>query len=295
MNALNVSVAGEPGSDASKALRKGIATIMAVHRDLSIDSYYGESAWVIEYPITTTSWAAPLPSDPGYEVAFSKDVEGNAIYTPEMTLEEKVAVAEETALGWFEAAGFTVEDGMLTAAPDGAKLSYEVLIPADGTGDHPAFQILTNAKESLAKIGMELEINDLAQSATLWDIMDAEEQELWAAAWGGGIDPDMYQVYHSSSIIGAGGSESNHYHLTDAELDQLILDARLIADQDYRKSVFKQSYDIVMDWAVEVPTYNRSNVNVFSTQRVNIDTITPDLTPYWGWGDEVELLEMLNQ
>jgi peptide/nickel transport system substrate-binding protein len=292
INAETVNVGGEPASEASKDLRKALATVMSVYRDTVIDSYYGELASVINYPITNTSWAAPQATDEGYQVAFSVDVNGDPIYTAEMTPEEKYAAAQTAALGFFEAAGFTVENGVVTAAPEGTKLSYEVIVPGDGTGDHPAFGILTAAQESLAAIGIELVINDPADSNILWDALDAGTQELWTAAWGSTIDPDMYQIYHSSNVVGEGGSDSNHYHIADAEMDQLIVDARLSADQAYRKAVYKQVLDIIMDWAVELPTYNRSNLIIFSTERINVDTLTPDITTYWGWTNDIELLEM---
>ena len=292
MNADTVNVAGEPGSDASKNLRKALATVLAVHRDVAIDSYYGEAASVINYPISNTSWAAPQPTDEDYKVAFSTDVNGDPIYTADMTPEEKYAAAEQAALGFFEAAGYTVEGGKVTAAPEGAKLSYEVIVPGGGTGDHPAFAILTGAQTSLDKIGMELKINDPADTNILWDSLDAGTQELWTAAWGATIDPDMYQVYHSSSVVGEGGSDSNHYHIRDAELDQLIVDARKSEDQTYRKAIYKQALDIIIDWAVEVPTYQRQNCIIFSTERINIDTLTPDITTFWGWLNDIELVEM---
>ncbi|OQX61288.1 MAG: ABC transporter substrate-binding protein, partial [Anaerolinea sp. 4484_236] len=161
----------EPGSDASKNLRKGFATVLAVYRDVAIDSYYGEAASVINYPISNTSWAAPQPTDDDYQLAFSTDVDGNPIYTPEMSFEEKYAAAEQAALGFFEAAGYTVVDGKLTEAPEGAKMSYEVIVPGDGTGDHPAFAILTGAQAALANIGMELKINDPSDANILWDAL----------------------------------------------------------------------------------------------------------------------------
>jgi len=139
---------------------------------------------------------------------------------------------------------------------------------------------------------MELKINDPADTNILWDSLDAGTQELWTAAWGATIDPDMYQVYHSSGVPGEGGSDSNHYHIRDAALDQLIIDARKSDDQHYRKAIYKQALDIIIDWAVEVPTYQRQNCVIFSTQRVNIDTITPDITTFWGWMNDIELLEM---
>ena len=116
---------------------------------------------------------------------------------------------------------------------------------------------------------------------------------MWTAAWGSTIDPDMYQVYHSSNVVGEGGTDSNHYHIRDAQLDQFIMDARMSDEQNYRKAVYKQALDVVIDWAVEIPTYQRQNANIFSTQRLNIDTLTPDITTFWGWMNDIELLEML--
>ena len=294
MNADTMNVAGEPGSEASKNLRKGFATILAVYRDTAFDSYYGDAAAVINYPISSTSWAAPQATDEGYQVAFSVDVEGNPIYTAEMTAEEKYAAAREAAIGFFKAAGYTFDEaqGIFTTAPEGASLSYEVIIPGDGIGDHPSFAVLTDAKAALASIGIELKINDPADSNVLWDALDAGTQNLWCAAWQATIDPDMYQTYHSSNIVGLGGSDSNHYHIQSAELDQLILDARKSADQTYRKEVYKAALNEIMDWAVEVPAYQRQNIVIASTQRVNIDTVTPDVTTYWPWLSEVNTMQM---
>ncbi len=292
INASNVNVAGEPDSDASKNLRKGLATILSVYRDTSVDSYYGEAASVINYPISNTSWAAPQVTDEGYKLAFSVDVNGNSIYTSDMTADDKYAAAKTAALGFFEAAGYTVEDGKVTAAPEGAKLEYEVIIPAEGMGDHPSFAVLTDAEAAFAEIGITLKINDPADSNILWDSMDGNTHELWCAAWGATIDPDMYQVYHSSNIVGEGGSDSNHYHITDATLDNYILEARTSDDQAFRKEVYKTALDVLMDWAVEIPVYQRQNCTVFSSERVNVETVTPDITTFYGWMSEIENMEM---
>ena len=56
----------------------------------------------------------------------------------------------------FEAAGYTVENGVVTAAPEGASMEYEVMIPGDGTGNHPCFMLLTLARDALATIGINL-------------------------------------------------------------------------------------------------------------------------------------------
>lgn len=288
MNANVTNVGGEPDSDASKALRKAFATVLCVYRDVSIDSYYGERASVINYPISNTSWAAPQPADDGYQVAFSVDVDGNPIYTSSMTAEEKYDAALQAALGWFEAAGYTVEDGQLVEAPEGASLEYTAWIPADGTGDHPAFMIFNEASKALATIGMNLIIKDLTNSSELWDALDAQQVAMWAAAWGATVDPDMYQIYFSGDDTHEPGGSNYEYAIDDAELNQLILDARASTDQTYRKAMYKACLDIIIDWAVEVPTYQRQNAIIFSTERVDMDTVTPDITTFYSWMSEIE-------
>lgn len=294
INSHNVCVNDEPASDASKNLRRAIATVLSVYRDVAIDSYYGDAAEVINYPISNTSWAAPQPTDDDYRTAFSTDVDGSDIYTSDMSTEDKYAAATKAALGFFEAAGYTVKDGKLTAAPKGAALEYEVMIPADGSGDHPAFMILTEAKTALEKIGMKLIINDLSNSADLWTALEAKQGEIWCAAWQATIDPDMYQVYYSD--VANDGKEpggSNYmYQIEDAELDKLILDARASTDQEYRKQVYHACLDIIIDWACEIPVYQRQNAIVFSTERVNIDTVTPDITTFYKWYYEIENMQM---
>lgn len=294
MNASNILVGTDPASAQSKDLRKAIATVLSAYRDVAIDSYYGEAANVINYPISSTSWAAPQPTDEGYKIAFSTDVDGNDIYSSSMTTDEKYDAALQAAIGYFKAAGFTYDEatGKLTAAPAGAKLSYEALIGGDGVGDHPSFAILTDASAALATIGFELKISDIDDFSLIVSRVNEGEAEMWCMAWQATIDPDMYQIYHSSGIVGRGGSDNNSYQIDDPTLDQLILDARKSDDQAYRKAIYKQCLDIVADWAVEIPVYQRQNCTIFSTERVNLSTITPDITTYWTWIKEIEKVEM---
>ena len=109
--------------------------------------------------------------------------------------------------------------------------------------------------------------------------------ELWAAAWGSTPDPDMYQLYHSKG-------STNYYQINDPELDELIIEGRRSPDQTIRKGIYKGAMEIIMDWGVEVPIYQRSECFLISTERVNVSTLTPDMTPYWGWMSEIHTLEM---
>ena len=286
MNSEVMSVGGVKDSDASKNLRKAFGTIFSVFRDVSIDSYYGELASVINYPISNTSWAAPQSTDEGYKVAFSTDVEGNDIYTSGMDDEAKYEAAKTAALGFFEAAGYTVADGKVTAAPEGASLEYELLIPGDGAGDHPSFMICTLAKDALAEIGINLIVTDLTNSADLWTALEAGTCAMWCAAWGATIDPDMFQIYHPE------GGSNYMYEINDDKLTQLIMDARSTTDQAFRKLMYKECLDIIIDWAVEIPVYQRQNAIIFGAERVNMDTMTPDITTFYTWLQGVHNVEL---
>ena len=280
-----VNVGGEPGSEASKDLRKAFATVFAVYRNVAIESYYGERASVINYPISNTSWAAPQPTDDGYKVAFSVDVNGNDIYTSDMTAEQRYDAALQAALGYFEAAGYTVENGQITAAPAGAKMEYQINIGASGNGDHPSFQTLTNAAAALKTIGFTLTVNDMANASDLFASYQSGAAEGWVAAWQSTNDPDMFQLYHSQGA-------TNYYAINDADLDELIMAARQTTDQEARKAMYKEAMEIILDWGVELPVYQRSEATIFSTERVNIDTIAKDQTPYWTYKSELNNLEL---
>ena len=165
-------------------------------------------------------------------------------------------------------------------------MEYELLIPGDGVGDHPSFMICTLTADALEEIGMKLIVTDLSNSSDLWTALEAETCAIWAAAWGATVDPDMFQIYHPE------GGSNYQYAINDAELNELIMDARATTDQAYRKTMYKAALDIVIDWAVEVPTYQRQNAIIFSTERVNMDTVTPDITTFYGWMAEVENIEL---
>ena len=281
----NVKVGDDPASQESRDLRKAIMTVLSAYRDEGIDSYYGETASVINYPISNTSWAAPQVTDDGYQIAYSTDVEGNAIYTADMSTEDKYAAALNAALGYFEAAGYTVENGKVTAAPEGAAMEYTVNIGGSGNGDHPTFQVLTNAAAALKTIGFNLIVNDMANASDLFASYKSGEAEGWVAAWQSTNDPDMYQLYHSQG-------STNYYEINDADLDELIIAARQTTDQEARKAMYKEAMEIILDWGVELPVYQRSEASIFSSERIVVDSIPKDMTPYWTYLSEIEQIQV---
>lgn len=285
LSAENVKVGNDPASEESKDLRKAIMTVIAAYRDEGINSYYGDTATIINYPMSNTSWAAPSVTDDGYKIAYSTDVDGNEIYTSDMSGDTKYAAALQAALGYFEAAGYTVENGQVTAAPAGAKMEYTVNIGASGNGDHPSFQVLTNAAAALKTIGFTLTVNDLANASDLYSSYQSGVAEGWVAAWQSTNDPDMYQLYDSNG-------STNYYKINDSDLDELIEAARQTTDQDARKAMYKEAMEIILDWGVELPVYQRSEATIFSSERVDTTTIPTDMTPYWTYQSEINTIAL---
>ena len=286
INADLVNVGGKPDSEESKNLRKGFMTLLAVYRDTVINSYYGDRASVIQYPISNTSWAAPKPADDGYKTAYSVDVDGNPIYDASMSEEQKYEAAKEAAIGYFKAAGFTYDEasGKFTDVTD----TYEVMIPGDGNQDHPAYGVAVAASDVLEELGIKLQVNDVTGS--VWNnALESNTAMMWAAAWQATVDPDMTQVYSSENAHG-NGTNSNHYQVDDADLDELIKAGRSSADTEERKSIYKEAMEIIMDWGCELPLYQRKECSVFSSERIDVATIPQDMTPYWGGFAEVESL-----
>ena len=57
-------------------------------------------------------------------------------------------------------------------------------------------------------------------------------------------------------------------------------------------TVYKQCLDIILDWAVEIPIYQRQNCVIYSPERINADTFTKDVTTFYSWYGDIINIEM---
>lgn len=243
-----------------KNVRKGLMHLM--NRRPAVETYYGELATVIERPMSTVSWAYPQDATEYYGFDPAK------------------------ALEYFKAAGYEQVDknGKVSLEKDGVQLRIEVGIPGGGTMDHPTAPVLTQMKTEMEKMGAVLEIAD-TDGQVFMDRLDAADWQMWVAAWQATVDPDMYQTYHSTG-------PSNHYKIKNEELDKLIVDARQTNDIEVRKDCYSKALDIIMDEAVEMPVYQRKNMNVFNQEIVDMESLPENMTPYYTYFAEVETLRL---
>ena len=247
------------------------AIMHAINTQYAVDYYFGYSDSITR-PMTKASWAYPSEAD-----------EDGQYYQ----FDETGKKSEDLVI----AAGYEKnEDGIYYKGNH--TLEYTFTIAGDTT-DHPAYQSLKNAAEILNKHGFDItvktDINALKK-------LNNGDLAVWAAAWGAGVDPDMYQVYHIDSTAGATANwgyraiKANAGNKYDTELgivtelSELIEDARETLDEDYRTELYAEALDLVMDLAVELPTYQRSDLFAYNSNIIDPDSITPsnELSPYNG-------------
>lgn len=228
-------------------------------RKPAIQAYYGNLASIIERPMSRVSWAYPKDSIEFY--GFN----------------------EEKAMEYFKAAGYELVDGKLVKGE--SQLTIEIGIPADGSGAHPAYAIVLGVKNSGEKLGLAVNLTDYSDGNKFWEDLDAEKLDIWCAAWGSTADPDMFQIYHTDG-------PSNKYKIRDEKLDELIMAGKKTANIEERKKIYAEALDIIMDWAVEMPTYQRKNMFIFNSDNIDVTTLPKDMTPFYGYLTEVETLRL---
>ena len=262
---------GYIGINASKvpslAVRQAI--MHAINTQLAVDYYFGYS-YSIYRPMTKASWA--YPTDDGGKQFYEFDATG--------------AISEQLVQ---QAGFFKNSDGIYT---DGTHTCKYVFTIAGDTTDHPAYNSLKQAAEILNAHGFDIEVKTDINALSK---LNNGDLTVWAAAWGAGVDPDMYQVYHidsnaSTSNWGypaikknAGGKYDTELKMVQ-DLSDIIDQARETLDEDRRKELYAIALEMVMELAVELPTYQRSDLFAYNSAIIDASTLTKaeDLTPYNG-------------
>ena len=78
------------------------------------------------------------------------------------------------------------------------------------------------------------------------------------------------------------------------QLSDLIDKARETNDQSIRERIYREALDIVMQLAIELPTYQRDDLFAFNTNKIDVSTFTPqnELSPYKGLTGDIHLVSL---
>ncbi len=184
-------------------------------------------------------------------------------------------------------------------------LKYTFTIAGEET-DHPAFNALIQAREILNKCGFQITVTTDANALKK---LSTGDLTVWAAAWGSTLDPDMYQVYHkestATSVLNWGykqilndtsGKYATEQALID-DLSDLIEAARKTNNQKERAQIYSAALDIVMELAVELPTYQRDDLFAYNQNKIDVSTFTPDskLSSFMGLTNETWNLSLVTE
>lgn len=265
------------------------AIMKAMNRQKIKDNYYYELCEIINRPMSKANWAFPEGATVySTKYTYADGIERDVTYDYRNEL-----VTGEEIENMIQQAGYTKNgDGIYEKRlADGSnhKLKYKFTIAGSST-DHPAYAMFIEAQNLLNQHGFDITV--VTSQAALSDLW-AGKLAVWAAAWSSTIDPDMYQVYHkdsnASSVnnwgypqIKANATLYGYEQQIINELSDLIEDGRTTNVQDERVGIYSDALDKVMELAVELPTYQRSDMTAYNGKMLDRATMIADPSPYEG-------------
>ena len=169
-----------------------------------------------------------------------------------------------------------------------SSLSIKFTIAGANLTDHPTYQTFQGAADLLNELGWDIEVVPDTQALTK---LSSGSLEVWAAAWGTTVDPDMYQVYHknstATSTLAWGYREilanPSSYPVETGilgDLSNVIDDARETTDRAERSALYKQAMGYVLDLAIELPVYQRKVLYAYNANVIDSDSLPSELNPY---------------
>lgn len=285
--------------------------MLALDRDIITSNYYTNGlGTIIERSMTTNSWAYPTPKPgPYYTIQWFIDHYKEEGYAgaANMSADDYLIAGTEDQYDLVtfmsdaltKVLGYSMSGDCLSKKlADGKtyKLDYTFTIAGD-TKDHPAYSMFIQAASDLGEVGMKIavktDVNALSKLAN-------GSLAVWAAAWSSAIDPDMYQVYHKNSQATSVNNWGYNVILNDStglydtekeiinRLSIAIDEGRSYLEDEERKDAYSIALDLVMELAVELPTYQRVNLLVYNSAKIDASSLNvTDLTAYSGLIDKI--------
>lgn len=280
-------------------------------------SFYKTLAEPIYRSMSKNSWAYPdgcVPYYPYIGAAIPENYvdlymdgkldEDYYLYMQELGMQGGEVLTEEQQIEFIkwlleEKAGYTLDGNGVYADNGKNACQFEFTIAGEET-KHPAYSAMFGAAELLNKAGFNITVRTDKDALKK---LSTGALTVWAAAWGSTIDPDMYQVYHmdstASSVLNWGYKQilanPDKYvfeYEKISELSELIEEARSTNDQDTRKQTYSDALDIVMELAIELPTYQRNDMFAYNTNKIDTSTFFANATAFKGLTSEIHKISL---
>jgi peptide/nickel transport system substrate-binding protein len=135
-------------------------------------------------------------------------------------------------------AGWKDHDGDGVRDKDGIPFKFKLSYPTSSPTAEAASKIF---KDDAAKIGVEITPDPVEWSIYL-ERLNASNFDACMAGWGGTIESDPYQIFHSSQIENRG---SNRVAFNNKEADALIEKSRKTLDENKRYELYHQLHKLL--------------------------------------------------
>lgn len=267
------------------------AIIKAMNTDMTIANYYGDMAWPIYRPMSKASWAYPDEATT-YTTKYT-DSDGNShdlSYAFDSTGIEIEELMENN--GYVKNTNGIYHKKLANGKDHVCDYKFTI---AGASNDHPAYAMFVQAAKILNAHGFKISVVTSAQALS---DLSTGKLTVWAAAWSSTIDPDMYQVYHKDSKAtsvnnwGYPQIKANRtlyafeYNIImgNGGLSDLIDEGRQYTDTATRTEIYGEALDLIMELAVELPTYQRQDMTAYNKKLLDRNSMTPKskLSPYNG-------------
>lgn len=256
-------------------IRRAIMAAMQV--SLAQTFYQSGTCKPIDWPMSMESWAYPFEDDNKTSKPNSWD------YTRWTGLED----ARGKIRKYMAAAGVQAND---------STLKFKFTIAGASITEHPTYAVFKQAAQILNEEGWNIEVKADSQALTK---LATGSLEVWAAAWGSTIDPDMYQVYHkdstATSVYAWGyreikGNTTKYWEEFDiiSRLSVIIDEARSVMTREERKPKYEDAMNLVLELAVELPVYQRMTLFAYNSNTITglpdqseVDSYNSPLSEIW--------------
>lgn len=136
----------------------------------------------------------------------------------------------EKAKGLLKEAGFvTNKDGILVR--DGKPLSFEILTNQNKEREKSAVLI----QRRLKAIGIQVTIRPLEWASFISNFIKKGDFDVVILGWGLGLDPDQFNIWHSSE---QGGDKFNFIGYSNPTVDKLLVQGRMELNPDKRQTIY---------------------------------------------------------
>ena len=230
------------------------------------------------------SWLSPEQPNKD-KLCYAETPDGKEqIYKTDDAVDQKREEAQQTALKWLEKAGYTVEDGKVTAAPAGAKTLFSMEL-AGGT-DTVGYQLTTAVASDLQGIGITIQIHTTTVDKLNKKVANLRRGNVFAKK-------SSIALWYAEEEMGSNPDLAERFaFLENAELMKAINKSDQTINKEKQKKWTQKAFDEIYAMTVEVPVHQKSTTMLYSSSRIRSKTMTKNTTMFYSWMREIQNIDM---